>query len=189
MVLGVRVIKLVLVANVAVASGLAMASSADGPIKSPSSSRALSFDVAESSQAWDGDVFVRNDGRKVAILDSVRLVGRSATLRFLGAYTHVKKTPSDPSFAADRGWPPNTFARPYRRLRGTRVPPASTQPEGMQDVQVIIRVRVPVRHTMVGYHAVDIRYHVGRHHYRARFHSAFTLCVRPPRTHVDCKVR
>ena len=55
--------------------------------------------------------------------------------------------------------------------------------------QLIIRVRAPATTTMVGYRAVDLRYHAGGEHFRARFRVALTLCVRPKHTHVDCPGR
>jgi hypothetical protein len=59
----------------------------------------------------------------------------------------------------------------------------------MERVQILIRVRAPAKRGIVGYRAVDVKYHVGTRHYRLRFPVALTLCVRAKGASERCEGR
>ena len=158
---------------------LASNSLAGGPIPGDGGHHSeVSFDVAVSSQPWDGQVAVKNSGKTAAVLDGIRLLGRTPGLRLLAAYTHRKSDPFQVLQAGRRSWPPGAATRPYRPIKGTRVAPARTLEMGTEYVQVIIRLQAPAKPSTVGYDAVIVRYHVGITKYSARFDQALTLCVR-----------
>lgn len=167
--------------------GLTSVGHAAGPIKDDSNTE-MALDIPVSHQLWDGMITVENTGDEVLILDDVSLVGRTPTLRFLGAYTHRKPTPTSITTAAGRSWPPRG-ARPYRPLAGTRVLPADRLERGMEQTQVLIRLRAPATPGTVGFDAVRIRYHVGDERFVVWIRHALTVCARPKGEPVKCGSR
>lgn len=139
---------------------------------------AFSMDVRPRHEAWDGIAAVRNTGKETAVLDGVRIVGKSRGLRLVRVYaSHTQATAA--TDAAGRNWPPARRNLPLRRLTGTRIPPGGR-------VRVLLRFRTPAGKSRQGFTSLELRYHDATDSFTLPLKHQLVLCV--SRRTVACHV-
>lgn len=165
------------------ATGLALAAiglvtdDGSGPLHDDSGA-AFAMDVRPRHGVWDGIAAVRNTGKETAVLDGVRVVGKTRGLRLVRVYTS-RTLATAATDAAGRSWPPAQRNLPLRRLAGTRIPPGGRG-------RILLRFRTPAGETREGFTSLQLRYHDATDSFTLPLEHRLVLCV--SRRAVACHV-
>lgn len=142
----------------------------DGPISGP-----LGSTIAQRAEVGQlisvGNVNLRNDGSKPAVVERVRLLGASGPLELLGFRTRL--LPADGHFVNAGGFPPARYQS--EPLSEKSVVPVY-DPEKSNELHLVIGVRA-TEPGVARFRAVEVTYQVGKHQYREVFRNSYYLCA------------
>ena len=117
-----------------------------------------------------------NHGRADVVLDRIAFLDRSRGLEIIGPLVmRVRTAPGVPALATGmiRQWPPPHEGATLHPIAGFRIAPHRSWKD---DAELLIGFRAH-RSGKLSYRAFELRYHVGKKRYVARFPDPLAVCV------------
>lgn len=147
-----------------------------GPLADPGGTMAEAALMHVGQAGTYGVETIENHGPEVAVLDGVTFVGLTPGLRMLGPLAlHVRTQPGLPALVTGlvRRFPPPHEGATLHPVAGFRIRPWRSWQDA---VELLIGFR-PLRKGVLGYRALELRYHVGDRRYVTTFPDPLTVCA------------